>query len=135
MFFWRASTSSRLWTSIFQKPTLLWNRLPESIGKSSYERKLRAILSTANISVELPHLGAGHSGPGLVLSLSFPAEVGWSASVLADRVRLFRNTPRTIFCLATATPWMPGKFFSVAVSKFIAASASQSLVVETPDAC
>jgi len=49
MFFWRAAStipSPGIWTRIFRKPTLLWNRSRREVSeRTGYERKLRAPLS------------------------------------------------------------------------------------------
>jgi mannose-1-phosphate guanylyltransferase len=137
MFFWRASTFLRVLDKYLPKTYAALESLAESIGKSSYERKLRAIYpKLQNISVDYAILEPATREPGSPSVFVIPAEVGWSdigswAAVyeLLAKVPGENILPRDGYTLDAG-----GNLFWTA-SKFIAAVGVNDLVVvETPDA-
>src|ERR1700732_3519699 len=79
MFFWRASTFLENLDKHLPKTFAALESLGESIGKSSYERKLRSIYpKLQNISVDYGILEPATSQPGPPSVFVIPAEVGWS---------------------------------------------------------
>ena len=137
MFFWRVSTFLEAIDKHLPKTYAALESLAETIGKSGYDRKLRAIYSKLeNISVDYAILepATRQSGPPRVFVI--PAEVGWSdigswAAVYELSAKLpGQNILAGQGCAIDATGnflWSP--------SKFIAAVGVQDLVVvETPDA-
>lgn len=79
MFFWRASTFLESLGKHLPKTFAALEALGESIGKNSYERKLRAIYpQLQNISVDFAILEPATREPGAPSVFVIPAEVGWS---------------------------------------------------------
>jgi len=137
MFFWRASTLLENLDKHLPKTFAALESLAESIGKSSYDRKLRAIYpKLENISVDYAILEPATRQPGSPSVFVIPAEIGWSdigswAAVyeLLTKTPSDNILPRDAFTLdATGNLfWSP--------SKFVAAIGVNNLVVvETPDA-
>jgi mannose-1-phosphate guanylyltransferase len=137
MFFWRASTFLENLDKHLPKTFAALETLNESIGKSSYERKLRAIYpKLENISVDYAILEPATRQPGAPSVFVIPAEIGWSdigswAAVyeLLAKYPGDNLVPRDAYALdATGNLfWSP--------SKFVAAVGVKDLVVvETPDA-
>jgi len=137
MFFWRASTFLENLDKHLPKTVAALESLAESIGKSSYDRKLRAIYpKLENISVDYAILEPATRQPGSPSVFVIPAEIGWSdigswAAVyeLLTKTPSDNILPRDAFTLdATGNLfWSP--------SKFVAAIGVNNLVVvETPDA-
>jgi mannose-1-phosphate guanylyltransferase len=137
MFFWRACTFLEHLDKHLPKTFAALESLAESIGKSSYERKLRAIYpKLENISVDYAILEPATRQPGAPSVFVIPAEIGWSdigswAAVyeLLAKYPGDNLVPRDAYALdATGNLfWSP--------SKFVAAVGVKDLVVvETPDA-
>jgi mannose-1-phosphate guanylyltransferase len=137
MFFWRASTFLENLDKHLPKTFAALESLAESIGKSGYDRKLRAIYpKLENISVDYAILEPATRQPGSPSVFVIPAEIGWSdigswAAVyeLLTKTPSDNILPRDAFTLdATGNLfWSP--------SKFVAAIGVNNLVVvETPDA-
>src|ERR1700736_4657414 len=79
MFFWRASTFLENLDKHVPKTYAALESLGESIGKSSYERKLRSIYpKLENISVDYAILEPATRQPGPPSVFVIPAEIGWS---------------------------------------------------------
>jgi mannose-1-phosphate guanylyltransferase len=79
MFFWRASTFLANLDKHLPKTSAALEDLAESIGKSSYARKLSAIYpSLQNISVDYAILEPATRQPGAPSVFVIPAEIGWS---------------------------------------------------------
>jgi mannose-1-phosphate guanylyltransferase len=136
MFFWRASTFLETLDKHLPKTFAALEELAESIGKSSYERKLRAIYpKLENISVDYAILEPATRQPGAPSVFVIPAEIGWSdigswAAVyeLLAKVPGQNLLPREAYALDAA-----GNLFWS--HKFVAAVGVNDLVVvETPDA-
>src|ERR1700730_7342085 len=137
MFFWRASTFLENLNKYLPKTYAHLEPLADSIGKSSYERKLRAIYpKLQNVSVDYAILEPATRQPGAPSVFVIPAEVGWSdigswAAVyeLLAKYPGDNILPRDGYALEAS-----GNLFWSA-SKFVAAVGVNDLVVvETPDA-
>src|SRR5260370_38657254 len=137
MFFWRASTFLATLDKYLPKTYAALESLAASIGKSSYERKLRAIYpKLQNISVDYAILEPATREPGSPSVFVIPAEVGWSdirswAAVyeLLTKYPGDNILPRDGYSLDAS-----GNLFWSA-SKFVAAICVNDLVVvETSDA-
>jgi mannose-1-phosphate guanylyltransferase len=137
MFFWRASTFLKNLDRHLPKTCAALESLGESIGKSSYERKLRAVYpKLQNISVDYAILEPATRHPGAPSVFVIPAEVGWSdigswAAVyeLLAKYPGDNILPRDAYALDAS-----GNLFW-STSKFVAAVGVNDLVVvETPDA-
>lgn len=137
MFFWRASTFLENLNKYLPKTYAHLETLADSIGKSSYDRKLRAIYSKLeNISVDYAILEPATRQPGEPSVFVIPAEVGWSdigswAAVYDLLAKLPGENilPSHAYTLDASgnIVWSP--------SKFVAAIGVNNLVVvETPDA-
>jgi mannose-1-phosphate guanylyltransferase len=137
MFFWRASTFLENLDKHLPKTFAALESLRESIGKSSYDRKLRAIYpKLENISVDYAVLEPATRQPGSPSVFVIPAEIGWSdigswAAVyeLLTKTPSDNILPRDAFTLdATGNLfWSPSKFVA-------AVGVNDLVVVETPDA-
>jgi mannose-1-phosphate guanylyltransferase len=137
MFFWRASTFLENLDKHLPKTFAALESLGESIGKSSYDRKLRAIYpKLENISVDYAILEPATRHPGAPSVFVIPAEIGWSdigswAAVyeLLTKTPSDNILPRDAFTLdATGNLlWSPTKFVA-------AIGVNNLVVVETPDA-
>ena len=137
MFFWRASTFLENLDKHLPKTFAALESLAESIGKSSYDRKLRAIYpKLENISVDYAILEPATRQPGSPSVFVIPAEIGWSdigswAAVyeLLTKTPSANILPRDAFTLdATGNLfWSPSKFVA-------AVGVNDLVVVETPDA-
>jgi mannose-1-phosphate guanylyltransferase len=137
MFFWRASTFLENLDKHLPKTFAALESLAESIGKSSYDRKLRAIYpKLENISVDYAILEPATRQPGSPSVFVIPAEIGWSdigswAAVyeLLTKTPSDNILPRDAFTLdATGNLfWIPSKFVA-------AVGVNDLVVVETPDA-
>jgi mannose-1-phosphate guanylyltransferase len=137
MFFWRASTFLENLDKHLPKTFAALESLSESIGKSSYERKLRAIYpKLENISVDYAILEPATRQPGAPSVFVVPAEIGWSdigswAAVyeLLAKYPGDNLVPRDAYALdATGNLfWSPSKFVA-------AVGVNNLVVVETPDA-
>jgi mannose-1-phosphate guanylyltransferase len=140
MFFWRASTFLENLDRHLPKTFAALESLDESIGKSSYERNLRAVYpKLQNISVDYAILEpatrySGHSGSPSVFVI--PAEVGWSdigswAAVyeLLTKYPGENILPRDAYALDASGNlfWSPSKFVA-------AVGVNDLVVVETQDA-
>jgi mannose-1-phosphate guanylyltransferase len=137
MFFWRASTFLENLDRHLPKTFAALESLGENIGKSSYERKLRAIYpKLQSISVDYSILEPATRQPGAPSVFVIPAEVGWSdiGSWAAVYELLAKHPgdnvlPRDGYALDSSGNlcW--------SASKFVAAVGVNDLVVvETPDA-
>src|SRR6202521_2990941 len=79
MFFWRVSTFLENLNKHLPKTYAYLETLADSIGKSSYDRKLRAIYARLeNISVDYAIREPATRQPGPPSVFVIPAEVGWS---------------------------------------------------------
>ncbi|HWZ98430.1 MAG TPA: sugar phosphate nucleotidyltransferase [Candidatus Dormibacteraeota bacterium] len=137
MFFWRVSTFlDNLQRHLAQTHAEL-EKLAESIGVRSYEKKLRAIYpKLENISVDYAILerATQQSGPPQVFVI--PAEIGWSdiGSWAAVYELLAKQPNENVFAGPGHALDASGNFL-YSPSKFIAAIGVNDLVVvETPDA-
>ena len=137
MFFWRASTFLQNLDKYLPKTYAALESLADSIGKSSYDRKLSAIYpKLENISVDYAILEPATRQPGEPRVFVIPAEIGWSdiGSWAAVYELSSKRPGENIFsgdgCVIDAS----GNLFWSS-SKFVAAIGVQDLVmVETPDA-
>lgn len=137
MFFWRASTFLENLDKHLPKTFSALELLEESIGKSSYERKLRGIYpKLENISVDYAILEPATRQPGVSSVFVIPAEIGWSdigswAAVyeLLAKYPGDNLAPRDAYALdATGNLfWSPSKFVA-------AVGVNDLIVVETSDA-
>jgi mannose-1-phosphate guanylyltransferase len=137
MFFWRASTFLENLDRHLPKTFAALESLGESIGKSSYERKLRAVYpKLQNISVDYAILEPATRHPGPPSVFVIPAEVGWSdiGSWAAVYELLAKYPGDNILPRDAYTLDASGNLFW-STSKFVAAVGVNDLVVvETPDA-
>jgi mannose-1-phosphate guanylyltransferase len=137
MFFWRAATFLENLDKHLPKTFAALESLGESIGKSSYDRKLRAIYpKLENISVDYAILEPATRQPGSPSVFVIPAEIGWSdigswsaVYELLTKAPSDNILPRDAFTLdATGNLfWSPSKFVA-------AVGVNDLVVVETPDA-
>jgi mannose-1-phosphate guanylyltransferase len=137
MFFWRVSTFLENLEKFLPKTHVAIERLSESIGTRTYERKLRSLYhKLENISVDYAILepATHQTGPPRVFVI--PAEVGWSdiGSWAAVYELLAKQTGENVFGGAGHALDATGNFLW-SPSKFVAAIGVRDLVlVETPDA-
>jgi len=137
MFFWRVSTFLENLKKFLPKTLEALESLAETIGKKSYESRLRAIYpKLENISVDYAILENATRQEGSPQAYVIPAEIGWSdiGSWAAVYELLARQPGDNV---------LPGKGlvldasgnFLYSPKKFIAAIGVRDLiVVETPDA-
>jgi mannose-1-phosphate guanylyltransferase len=137
MFFWRVSTFLENLNKYLPKTYAHLEILADSIGKSSYERKLRAIYSKLeNISVDYAILEPATRQPGEPSVFVIPAEVGWSdiGSWAAVYELLAKQTGDNVLAGHGLALDATGNFL-YSPTKFVAAIGVRNLiVVETPDA-
>jgi mannose-1-phosphate guanylyltransferase len=137
MFFWRVSTFLENLNKFLPRTYAHLETLADSIGKSSYDRKLRAIYAKLeNISVDYAILEPATRQPGEPSVFVIPAEVGWSdIGSWAAVYELLAKLP--------AENILPGRGYTLdatgnllwSPSKFVAAIGVNDLVVvETKDA-
>jgi mannose-1-phosphate guanylyltransferase len=137
MFFWRASTFLENLDKHLPKTYAALESLAESIGTSSYERRLRAIYpKLENISVDYALLEPATRQPGPPSVFVIPAEIGWSdigswAAVYELLAKLPGQNilPRDAYALDAAGNlfWTPSKFVA-------AVGVNDLVVIDTPDA-
>jgi mannose-1-phosphate guanylyltransferase len=137
MFFWRVSTFLKNLESYLPKTYAALESLAETIGKRSYEGKLRAVYPKLdNISVDYAILEPATRQQGEPRVFVIPAEVGWSdiGSWSAVYELLAKQPGENILAGAGYTIDAEGNFL-YSPSKFVAAIGVRDLVVvETPDA-
>jgi len=137
MFFWRASTFLENLDRHLPKTFAALESLGESIGKSNYERKLRAIYpKLQSISVDYSILEPATRQPGAPSVFVIPAEVGWSdiGSWAAVYELLAKHPGDNILPRDAYSLDARGNLFWSS-SKFVAAVGVNDLVVvETTDA-
>jgi mannose-1-phosphate guanylyltransferase len=137
MFFWRVSTFLENLKRFLPKTHVALEKLAESIGTRSYERKLRAIYpKLENISVDYAVLEPATRLDGPPRVFVIPAEVGWSdiGSWAAVYQLLAKNSGENVLASDGLTLDAEGNFLW-SPSKFVAAIGVRDLiVVETPDA-
>src|ERR1700719_2480382 len=137
MFFWRVSTFLENLNKYLPKTFAALESLGESIGKSSYHRKLRTLYAKLeNISVDYAILEPSTRQPGEPSVFVIPAEIGWSDI----------GSWAAVYDLLAELPGdniLPGQGYTLdatgnivwSPSKFVAAIGVNDLVVvETPDA-
>jgi len=137
MFFWTVSTFLKNLHMHLPKTYAALESLAASIGKSAYERKLRAIYpKLENISVDYAILEPATRQPGDARIFVIPAEIGWSdiGSWAAVYELLAKQLGENILAGPGCTIDAAGNLLW-SPSKFVAAIGVQDLVVvETPDA-
>jgi len=137
MFFWRVSTFLEHMKNFLPETYEALESLAESIGKKTYERRLRAIYpKLENISVDYAILenATRQEGPPRVFVI--PANIGWSdiGSWAAVYELLAKQPGENVFAGAGQTLDATGNFL-YSPSKYVAAIGVRDLVVvETPDA-
>jgi len=137
MFFWRVSTFLDNLKRYLPKTHEALESLAETIGKKTYERRLRAIYpKLENISVDYAILenSTRQEGPPRVFVI--PAEIGWSdiGSWAAVYELLAKQSGDNFLAGQGLTLDATGNFL-YSPSKFVAAIGVRDLiVVETPDA-
>src|SRR5580700_724622 len=137
MFFWRVSTFLEDLNRFLPKTHEALESLADTIGKKSYERRLRGIYpKLENISVDYAILenATRQEGPPRVFII--PAEVGWSdiGSWAAVYELLAKQTGDNVLAGPGHTHDASGNFL-YSPTKFVAAIGVRDLiVVETPDA-
>jgi mannose-1-phosphate guanylyltransferase len=137
MFFWRASTFLENIDKHLPKTFAALESLGESIGQTSYERKLRAIYpKLQNISVDYAVLEPATRQAGAPSVFVIPAEVGWSdIGSWAAVYELLTKYPGENILPRDAYALDAGGNLVWSASKFVAAIGVNDLVVvETPDA-
>ncbi|MFI5092141.1 MAG: sugar phosphate nucleotidyltransferase [Candidatus Acidiferrum sp.] len=137
MFFWRLSTFFDNLKRFLPKTHEALEFLAETIGKKTYERRLRAIYpKLENISVDYAILenATRQEGPPRVFVV--PAEVGWSdIGSWAAVYELLAKQPGDNFLAGPGLTLNATGNFLYSPSKFVAAIGIRDLiVVETPDA-
>ncbi len=137
MFFWRLSTFFDNLKRFLPKTHEALESLAETIGKKTYERRLRAIYpKLENISVDYAILenATRQEGPPRVFVV--PAEVGWSdIGSWAAVYELLAKQPGDNFLAGPGLTLNATGNFLYSPSKFVAAIGIRDLiVVETPDA-
>jgi mannose-1-phosphate guanylyltransferase len=137
MFFWRVSTFLENLKSFLPKTHEALESLAETIGKKTYERRLRAIYpKLENISVDYAILENATRQAGLPRVFVIPAEVGWSdiGSWAAVYELLARQTGDNVLAGPGLALDATGNFL-YSPTKFVAAIGVRDLIiVETPDA-
>jgi mannose-1-phosphate guanylyltransferase len=137
MFFWRVSTFFENLKCFLPKTYEALESLAESIGKKTYERRLRAIFpKLENISVDYAILenATRQEGPPRVFVI--PADVGWSdiGSWAAVYELLAKQSGDNVLAGPGLALDATGNFL-YSPAKFVAAIGIRDLiVVETPDA-
>jgi mannose-1-phosphate guanylyltransferase len=137
MFFWRASTFLDSLKAFLPKTYEALESLAESIGKKTYERRLRAIYpKLENISVDYAILenATRQEGPPRVFVI--PADIGWSdiGSWAAVYELLAKQSGDNVLAGHGLALDATGNFL-YSPTKFVAAIGVRDLiVVETPDA-
>jgi mannose-1-phosphate guanylyltransferase len=137
MFFWRVSTFLENLKRFLPKTYEALESLAESIGKKTYERRLRAIYpKLENISVDYAILenATRQEGPPRVFVI--PADVGWSdiGSWAAVYELLAKQSGDNVLAGQGLALDATGNFL-YSPTKFVAAIGIRDLiVVETPDA-
>lgn len=137
IFFWRASTFLENLDKYLPKTFAALESLSGAIGKSSYERKLRAVYSTLqNISVDYAILEPATRQAASPSVFVIPAEIGWSdIGSWAAVYELLAKFPGENVLPAQAYALDATGNFVWSRSKFVAAIGVNGLVVvETPDA-
>jgi mannose-1-phosphate guanylyltransferase len=137
MFFWRVSTFLDNLKSLLPKTHAALESLAESIGKRSYDAKLRKIYpKLENISVDYAILEPATRQEGPPRVYVIPAEVGWSdiGSWAAVYELLTKHTNENVLAGAGQILDATGNFLW-SPKKFVAAIGIRDLVVvETSDA-
>ncbi|HEY2544955.1 MAG TPA: sugar phosphate nucleotidyltransferase [Candidatus Acidoferrum sp.] len=137
MFFWRVSTFLESLKNFLPKTYEALESLAESIGKKTYERRLRSIYpKLENISVDYAILenATRQEGPPRVFVI--PANIGWSdiGSWAAVYELLAKESGDNVLAGPGLALDASGNFL-YSPSKFVAAIGVRDLVVvETPDA-
>ena len=137
MFFWRASTFLENLDRHLPKTFAALESLGDSIGKSGYDRKLRAVYpKLQNISVDYAILEPATRQPGAPSVFVIPAEVGWSdIGSWAAVYELMAKLPGENILPANAYALDASGNLVWSASKFVAAiGVSDLVVVDTPDA-
>jgi len=137
MFFWRASTFLENLNKYLPKTYAQLESLADSIAKSSYDRKLRAVYARLeNISVDYAILEPATRQPGEPSVFVIPAEVGWSdIGSWAAVYELLAKLPGENIKSGSGYALDASGNFLWSPSKFVAAIGVNDLVVvETPDA-
>ena len=137
MFFWRVSTFLENLNKYLPKTYGQLESLVDSFGKSSYDRKLRAIYAKLeNISVDYAILEPATRQPGGPSVFVIPAEVGWSdIGSWAAVYELLAKLPGENIKSGSGYVLDANGNFLWSPSKFVAAIGVNDLVVvETPDA-
>jgi mannose-1-phosphate guanylyltransferase len=137
MFFWRVSTFLDNLKMFLPKTCEALESLAESIGKKTYERRLRAIYAKLeNISVDYAILENATRQEGSPRVFVIPADVGWSdiGSWAAVYELLANQSGDTVLAGPGLALDASGNFL-YSPTKFVAAIGIRDLiVVETPDA-
>lgn len=137
MFFWRVSTFLESLERNLPKTYAAIESLSQFIGKSSYNKKLRAVYPTLeNISVDCAILERETASATVPRVFTIPAEIGWSdiGSWAAVFELLAKQKKDNVFFGPGHALDAEGNFLW-SPTKFIAAIGVHSLVVvETPDA-
>jgi mannose-1-phosphate guanylyltransferase len=137
MFFWRVSTFLENLRGYLPKTYEAVEALSAHIGKSGYQKNLRAIYPTLeNISVDYALLEPATREPGKPRVFVIPAEVGWSDIGSWTAVyELLAKQPGQNILAGSGLPLDSSGNFLWSPSKFIAAIGVHDLVVvDTPDA-
>jgi len=137
MFFWRASTFLENLRGYLPKTHAALESLAASIGKSSYEKNLRAIyLTLENISVDYAILEPATREQGAPRVFVIPAEIGWSDIGSWTAVyELLAKQPGQNILAGPGLPLDASGNFLWSPSKFVAAIGVHDLVVvDTADA-
>jgi len=137
MFFWRVSTFLENLKRYLPKTHEALESLAASIGKSTYQKNLRAFYPTLeNISVDYAILEPATREPGKPRVFVIPAEVGWSDIGSWTAVyELLAKQPGQNILAGPGLPVDASGNFLWSPSKFVAAMDVHDLVVvDTPDA-
>ena len=137
MFFWRVSTFLENLKRHLPQTYVALEKLAESIGTRTYEKKLRLIYpKLENISVDYAILERATQQVGPPQVFVIPAEIGWSdiGSWTAVYELLAKQPDENVFAGSGHTLDAFGNFLW-SPTKFVAAIGVKDLVVvETPDA-
>jgi mannose-1-phosphate guanylyltransferase len=137
MFFWRVSTFLENLKCFLPKTYEALESLAESIGKKTYERRLRAIYpKLENISVDYAILENATRQEGSPRVFVIPADIGWSdiGSWAAVYELLAKQSGDNVLAGQGLALDATGNFL-YSPTKFVAAIGIRDLiVVETPDA-
>lgn len=137
MFFWRVSTFLENLKRFLPKTHEALESLAETIGKKSYDRRLRAIYPRLeNISVDYAILENATRQEGAPQAFVIPAEVGWSdIGSWAAVYELLSKLPDDNVLAGHGLSLDASGNFLYSPTKFVAAIGVRNLiVVETPDA-